>query len=206
MTVRRLLVADDHAVVRDGLREIVKRGPELAVVAEAADGDEALRLAWEGDCDLLVLDISLPCRNGIEVLRELRAGGSSLPVLFFSMHPASQYADYARRLGAQGFLSKDADGDAVRTALLRVLEGGTAFPPKARAPSARGNHDPFARLSRREAEVVAGLLRGDSLEHIAQGLGVSAKSVTTYRRRLLDKLGVDSNAELAALAARCGRS
>lgn len=205
MTVRRLLVADDHAVVRDGLREIAKRGPGLAVVAEAADGDEALRLAREGGFDLLVLDISLPGRNGIEVLRELRAAGSRLPVLFFSMHPAAQYADYVRREGAQGFLNKDADGDAVRTAMLRIIEGGTAFPPRNRIGPVPRGADPFASLSRREAEVMAGLIRGDSLEDIANSLGVSAKSVTTYRRRLLDKLGVHSNAELAAQAARRDR-
>jgi len=202
MTVRRLLIADDHAVVRDGLREIAKRGPGLAVAAEAADGDEALRLAREGGFDLLVLDVSLPGRNGIEVLRELRAGGSSLPVLFFSMHPAAQYADYVRREGAQGFLNKDADGDAVRTAMLRIIEGGTAFPPRNRPAPVHGGADLFASLSRREAEVMAGLLRGESLEDIGRSLGVGAKSVTTYRRRLLDKLGVRSNAELAALAAR----
>ena len=113
MTIKRLLIADDHAVVRDGLREIVRRRPDLAVSAEAADGDAALRLAMEGDFDLLVLDVSLPGRTGIEVLRELRAGGSRLPVLFFSMHPAAQYADYVRRQGAQGFLNKDADGDVL---------------------------------------------------------------------------------------------
>jgi len=205
MTVRRLLIADDHAVVRDGLREIAKRGPGLAVATEAADGEETLRLAREGDFDLLVLDISLPGRNGIEVLRELRAAGSRLPVLFFSMHPAAQYADYVRREGAQGFLNKDADGDAVRTAMLRIIEGGTAFPPRDRPAPVPAGADPFACLSRREAEVMAGLLRGESLEDIGRSLGVGAKSVTTYRRRLLDKLGVRSNAELAALAARRDR-
>ena len=205
MTVRRLLIADDHAVVRDGLREIAKRGPGLAVAAEAADGDEALRLAREGDFDLVVLDISLPGRSGIEVLRELRAGGSVLPVLFFSMHPAAQYADYVRREGAQGFLNKDADGDVVWAAMRRIIEGGTAFPSRNRLASVSGGADPFAGLSRREAEVMAGLIRGDSLEDIANSLGVSAKSITTYRRRLLDKLGVHSNAELAAQAARRDR-
>jgi len=205
MTVRRLLIVDDHTVVRDGLREIARRDPGLAVAAEAADGDEALRLAREGGFDLLLLDVSLPGRNGIEVLRELRAGGSSLPVLFFSMHPAAQYADYVRRQGAQGFLSKDADGDAVRAAMLRIIEGGTAFPSRSRTSPTPVGADPFAHLSRREAEVMVGLIRGDSLEDIANSLGVSAKSVTTYRRRLLDKLGLHGNAELAALAARQDR-
>lgn len=205
MSAKRLLIADDHAVVRDGLRDIARRG-DLAVVAEAADGEQALGLALEGNYDLLVLDVSLPGRNGIEVLRELRAGGSTLPVLFFSMHPAAQYADYARRLGAQGFLNKDADGKAVLAAMLRVIAGGAAFPPRLRAVSVPGEGDPFACLSRRESEVLAGLLRGASLEDIARTLGVGAKSVTTYRRRLLDKLGVRSNAELVTLAARHGRA
>lgn len=204
MREARLLVADDHAVVREGLREIIKRVPGLRVAGEAADGETALRLALDGGYDLLILDISLPSLNGVQVLRALRAGGSSLPVLFFSMHPASQYADYARRQGAQGFVNKDEDSRTLLTAILSVLDGGSHFQGAASAARRVAPADPFARLSQREAQVMAGLLRGDSLDVIAAGIGVGAKSVTTYRRRLLDKLGVRSNAELATLAARFG--
>lgn len=195
----RIIVADDHQVVRQGLRDIIARAPGLEVVAEAADGAEAERLALTLPAELLLLDIALPVKRGMQVLESLRVAGSRLPVLLFSMHPAGQYADYARRHGAQGFVGKDEDAGALLRAIRRVLDGGTAF-PRGRRPSVADS--PFAALSRREAEVMRGLLRGDPLAAIGERLGVGAKSISTYRRRLLDKLGVASNAELAALAAR----
>lgn len=200
----RLIIADDHAVVRQGLRDIFARTPDLEVVGEAADGDEAERLVRREAADLLLLDISLPGRRGVQVLESLRAEGLRIPVLLFSMYPASQYVDYARRAGAQGFVGKDADAAALVRAVRRVVAGGTAFPVRRRM-----NHsatpDPFAVLSRRESEVMRGILAGTPLFRIAERLGVGAKSITTYRRRVLEKLGVKSNAELAALAARHGQ-
>ncbi len=195
----RIIIADDHQVVRQGLRDIFARARGLAVVAEAADGAEAERLALTLAADLLLLDIALPVKRGMQVLESLRAAGNRLPVLLFSMHPAEQYADYARRHGAQGFVGKDEDEGKLLRAIRRVLDGGTAF-PRGRSPAATDS--PFAALSRREAEVMRGLLRGEPLATIADRLGVGAKSISTYRRRLLDKLGVASNVELAALAAR----
>jgi len=206
MKAFRLLIADDHGVVRQGVREIVRHAPALAVTGEASDGDEALRLAQTGYFDLLILDISLPGLNGTQVLRALRATGSTLPVLFFTMHPTVQYADYARRQGAQGILGKDVDADTLLNALFKILGGGTCYPSVPRAPRDVPSDDPFAVLSGREVDVMAGLLRGEALEAIAQALGIGPKSVTTYRRRLLDKLDVRSNVELAALAARHGRA
>ena len=199
----RLIIADDHDVVRQGLRDIFAHTPDLEVVAEAADGVEAERLARETPADLLLLDISLPRRRGVLVLESLRADGIRIPVLFFSMHPASQYVDFARRSGAQGFVCKDADSASLLRAVRRVVAGGEAFPGRPRSAE-RAAVDAFAGLSRREAEVLRNLLRGVPLVRIAERLGVGAKSVTTYRRRILDKLGVKSNAELAALAARHG--
>lgn len=202
MKTARLIIADDHQVVRQGLRNIVDHAPGLKVVAEAADGAEAERLARELTADLMILDIALPVKHGLRVLESLRAGGSKLPVLLFSMHPASQYVDYARRNGAQGFIGKDEDSGELLRAIRRILEGGTRF-PLLRGENAAGSN-PFTALSRREAEVMRGLLRGDALGDIAARLGVSSKSISTYRRRLLDKLGLESNAELAALATRFG--
>lgn len=196
----RIIIADDHLVVRQGLRNILELAPGLEVVADAADGETAERLAREVPAELLILDIALPVRGGMQVLEALRAGGSALPVLLFSMHPPSQYVAYARRKGAQGFVGKDAPAAELLRAVRRVLGGGTSFPNASRdaAPAA----DPFAALSRREADVARGLLRGDSLESIAERLGVGAKSASTYRRRLLDKLGLRGNADLVALATR----
>ncbi len=198
MKSARLIIADDHEVVRQGLRKLVDATPGLSVVAEATDGAEAERLAREVPADLLILDIALPKRRGAHVLESLRASGSRLPVLLFSMHPASQYIDYARRRGAQGFVGKGEDSQVLLHAIRRILDGGTAFP---RTRNRRQSPDDLAALlSRREAEVMQGLVRGESLTSIAERLGVGAKSISTYRRRLLDKLGVASNAELVALS------
>lgn len=202
MKPARIIIADDHQVVRQGLRNIIEDSHDLQVVAEATDGAEAERLAREVPADLMVLDIALPVKRGTEVLESLHAGGSPLPVLLFSMHPASQYVDYARRHGARGFIGKDEDGARLLLAIRRILKGGTAFPRRHEAdPRAES---PFAALSRRETDVMRGLVRGESLEMIATRLGIGPKSISTYRRRLLDKLGLGSNAELAALAERHG--
>ncbi len=184
---------------------MVARAPELEVVAEATDGAEAERLARTVQADLLLLDIALPVKRGMQVLESLRKDGVSLPVLIFSMYPAEQYASYARKAGAQGFVSKEADSADLLRAIRRVAAGGTSFPrAEDGGRKAAMQSNPFAVLSAREAEVMQGLVKGSTLREIAAGIGVGAKSVTTYRRRLLDKLGVRSNAELVALAARFG--
>jgi len=201
----RLIIADDHLVVRQGLRDILSRTADLEVVAEAVDGAEAETLARTVQADLLILDIALPVRRGIQVLESIRAAGIKLPVLFFSMYSASQYVDYARRAGAQGFVSKDADEAALIRAIRRVLAGASCFPGRQSEPPAGAvGDDIFKALSRRELEVMQALVNGTSILEIAANLGISSQSVTTYRRRLLEKLEVRSNAELATLAARHG--
>jgi two-component system, NarL family, invasion response regulator UvrY len=195
----RIVIADDHQVVRQGLRDILSRTADMQVVGEAVDGAEADALARAGEADLLILDIALPVRRGIQVLESLRADGIKLPVLFFSMYSASQYVEYARQAGAQGFVGKNADeGDLLR-AIRRIIAGGSCFPARNRVAPASGN-DLFKALSRREFEVMQDLVAGTSIVEIAEKLGISSQSVTTYRRRLLEKLGVTSNAELVSLA------
>lgn len=199
MSDSRLILADDHEVVRQGLRNIVEHAGGLKVVGEATDGAEALRQARETPADLLILDIALPVLRGMQVLEQLRGGGSTLPVLFYSMHPANQYVDFARRHGAQGFVGKDEDSNRLLRATRHILMGGTWFPQVR-----QGAEQPFDLLSRREADVLRGLAAGESLSAIAVRLGVGAKSVSTYRRRILDKLGAQNNAELIALVLRHG--
>lgn len=201
----RLIIADDHAILRQGLRDLVARTSDLEVVAEAADGREALSLSRSTSADLLILDIALPGMRGLEVLEAMHTSGIALPALLYSMYPTAQYADAARRAGARGFVSKSDDTDDLLEAIRHVLAGGTYFPRAERiAPRPEAAADPFMSLSRRENDVMLGLVRGANLLQIAADIGVGVKSVTTYRRRLLDKLGVRSNAELAALAARHG--
>ncbi len=201
----RLIIADDHEVVRQGLRDLVSRTSDLEVVAEARDGTEAAKLARENSADLMLLDLAMPGANGVRVLESMRAEGVRLPVLLFSMYPAAQYVDHARKVGAQGFVGKSESSEDLLHSIREVLAGREAFPTARPKDQPKPEGDPFAGLSRRESEVMRGLLDGHSLQHIAEALGIGAKSVTTYRRRLLDKLRVKSNVELAALAARHDR-
>ena len=198
---QRIIVADDHLVVRQGLRDILSQRPDLEVVAEASDGVAAEQLVRSTLAELLILDIGLPQRRGIAVLERLRADGYTLPVLFFSMYPAAQYAAFAKKAGAQGFVGKEASADELLHAIYLVLAGGSSFPSGAIVPG-KGSpvHESFAALSPRERQVLQGLLAGTSLQDLSLHLGVSTKTLSTYRARLLNKLGVQSNAELVALA------
>lgn len=199
----RIIVADDHPMVCQGLCEIIERTSGLEVIAKAYDGEEAERLARSLPADLLIADIAMPVRSGIKLLQALRGDGLALPVLFFSMYPANQYVAYARRAGAQGFIGKEAGEAALLAAIRRILAGGTSFPSLSARADAEGlPRNALFDLSLRESEVLQRLLRGMPLVRIAGELGVSAQSVTTYRRRVLDKLGVRNNAELIRLMTR----
>jgi DNA-binding NarL/FixJ family response regulator len=195
---QRIIIADDHLVVRQGLRDILGQRADLEVVAEASDGIAAERLVRSSLAELLILDIGLPLRRGIAVLERLRADGYALPVLFFSMYPAAQYATYARRAGAQGFVGKEASASQLLQAVYQVLAGGISFFQAASAQAPSGS-EPFETLSPRERQVLQGLLAGTSLQDLSVILQVSTKTLSTYRTRLLQKLGVQNNAELMAL-------
>ena len=197
----RLIIADDHHVVRQGLRDMVGRSNDLEIVGEAADGVQAEELARTTLAELLVLDIGLPLRRGIAVLERLRADGILLPVLFFSMYPASQYAGIAKKAGAQGFVGKEADAGELLQAMRQVLNGGSSFVQRMKGRTkADAEPEPFHLLSQREREVCKALLAGTSLQALSLRMNVSTKTLSTYRARLLSKLGVHGNAELVALA------
>jgi DNA-binding NarL/FixJ family response regulator len=132
----RLLLVDDHPVVLQGLRLIVQRAPDLQVAGEAADGAAAEALARQVPADLLLLDVGLPQRSGVQVLQALRRDGIALPVLFYSMVPTGQYAAYLRRAGAQGIVGKEVDEATLLQAVRRVLAGQTVFPGSSAARSA----------------------------------------------------------------------
>lgn len=200
-----ILIADDHRVVRDGLREMLHDEADLEIVAEAASGPEALYLAQLGGIDLLILDITLPGFSGVRLLQNLREKQVSIPVLFFSMHPPDQYAAFLNNGGAQGFVSKSADSSEVIAAIRKVIKGGTHFPTLNRKTSRRKLSEPVIdALSDRERAVMLGIIHGNALNEIAQNLGITAKTVGTYRARLLGKLGLNNNAELIAFASRLG--
>lgn len=197
----RIIIADDHAVVRQGLRDILKSCPGLEIAAEAVNGVEAEDMARSVAADLLLLDIGMPLRRGVTVCERLRADGIRMPVVFFTMYPPSQYIPVARKIGAQGFIGKDAASAEILKALDQVLGGNHWFPPESPsrlATAAAGN--PFSDLSARELEVCQALLAGASLTRLSQQLNLSIKTLSTYRHRVLNKLGLGSNAELVSLA------
>jgi len=197
----RIIIADDHHVVRQGLRDIVGSTPDLEVVAEASDGIKVEELVRTTMAELLVLDIGLPLRRGLAVLERLRANGILLPVIMFSLYPGSQYAGVAKKAGAQGFLGKEADAAEVLSAFYQVLAGGTSFHVPALGKRKEATQsDPFSELSHRELQVFKALLVGTSLQEQSISLQLSTKTISTYRTRLLSKVGVSSNAELVALA------
>lgn len=201
----KVLIVDDHWAIRQALTDVVSHCPGLTLVGQALDGQQALDMTLLYQPDVLVLDIALPRVRGLQVLRELRLRASPVKVLIFTMHPASSYASMARSWGAQGFLSKDADETSICAAILALVNGQTYFPTLARADEAQGELDamhPLDKLSRRENEVFRGLIRGEPNKDIAARLGISPKSVTTYRDRLFTKLNVDSIAQLCTMAAR----
>ena len=197
----RVLVADDHTLFRQGLRRLLADAADLEVAGKAGSGRAALELVRQGPWGLMLLDISLPDLGGLEVLRQIRLEGRSLPVLMLSMHPPERYAAEAARLGAAGYIGKDCSSQELIEAMRRV-SGGGAYLEERQAPRlffhlARGGGEPpHHRLSPRELQVFMSLARGHSIARIAGDMGINAKTVSTYRARLLDKLELANNAEV----------
>ena len=202
-----LLIADDHWVVRQALRTVVAGRPDLIVIGEAADGFQAVELSDKLKPDLMLLDISLPGISGMQVLEQLNTWAISPSVIVFTMHPADQYARHVRSLGTKGFLSKDSDAGTILSTLDRIMKGESVFPLQPSPEKTRRKQAPRRTvdlLSKREEEVLRGLVRGERNADIAQQLGISSKTISTYRRRLFEKLNVENNAELVAFATRSG--
>lgn len=197
----RILIADDHAVVRGGLRQFLANATEYRLAGEACSGREALALVAAEDWDLLLLDIGLPDVNGLEVLKRVKHQKPELPVLIFSMFAEDDYALLALEGGAAGYLPKDSEPEEILEAIRRAGRGERYLSPhlaeKLLAGTAGGGrkqaHDS---LSQREFEVMRLLSRGMALTAIAESLHLSPKTVSTYRARVLEKLGLRNNAEL----------
>lgn len=201
----RILLADDHTLFRQGLRRLLDECPDLDLAGEAGTAHETLVLLEREAWDVLLLDISLPDRSGLEVLRQLGGRAPPCPVLVLTMHPAERYAELAVQLGASGYIGKDCTSRELVEAIHKVAGGGHYLPAQlaenlffkvARGkPSTAG-----ARLSPREREVLVHLARGLTLAEIAGTLGVRPKTVSTFRARLLAKLGMHNNAQLVRYA------
>lgn len=197
----KVLIVDDHAVVRSGIEQFLAATEDVAVTAEAANGEEGLAAALQGDFDVIVLDLTLPDMNGLEVLKRIRRKKQALPVLIFSMLPEEDLTMSALAAGASGYLSKDSPPDQILTAIRTVAGGLRYVSPFLAEKLLSGNliagqqslHDA---LSWREMEVLLLLSKGVSLTNIGKQLHLSVKTVSTYRARILGKLGLSSNAEL----------
>ena len=197
----KVLVADDHAVVREGLKRILTQDQGIQVVAEAEDGAAALARAREMDLDVVVLDMSMPGRGGLETLQELKRLWPDLGVLVLSMHPEDQYAVRVLREGADGYLSKESAAEELINALRKIHGGGKYVSPTLAERLAltveRGfEGPPHERLSTREFQVMVQLAEGKTVTQIAEELHLSVKTISTYRARILEKMGMKNNAEL----------
>lgn len=209
MNKRRVLLADDHQIVRNGLRQLINGEADLEVCAEAATSAETLTLLRQQDFDVLLLDISMPDRDGMDTLRLLRTHRADLPVLIISAYAEEQYALNMLRAGANGYIRKDADVEDILTAIRTVLRGRryvSDIVADLLTQRLNGDNDAPAhqQLSEREFQVLHKLATGKSVTAIAEELFISVKSVSTYRSRLLTKLNLKSNAELAYYALKNG--
>jgi DNA-binding NarL/FixJ family response regulator len=203
----RILLADDHVVVRRGLRLVLDAEPDLQVVAEAGDGREALELALRESIDLAVLDVSMPRLTGLQVARELSAANPGLPMLILSMHDNEEYLFEALRAGASGYVLKSAADDDLIEACRAALRGETFLYPRAVKALVRellSSGDPRDPLSARELEVVKLIAEGYTSRAIAAELVISEKTVERHRSNILEKLGMRDRVDLTRYAIRRG--
>ena len=201
----RILIADDHTLVREGLKQILSATPELEVVAEAMDGDQALAHVRSTEFDLALLDMSMPGLSGIDLIKRLKLERPKLRILVLSMHGEQQYAVRAFKAGASGYLTKDSASDQLVAAVRKIAAGGVYISAAAAEQLAMGAMDapgelPHRSLSDREFEVFRLLVAGTSITDIADGLHLSVKTVSTHKTRILQKMNMASTAELVRYA------
>ncbi|HEX6996937.1 MAG TPA: response regulator transcription factor [Gammaproteobacteria bacterium] len=204
----RVLLVDDHAVVRAGYRLLLKQAPEIEVVAEAATGEQACSAFAAHRPDVVVMDLSLPGISGLEALRRILARDPAARVLVFSMHEDALFVERALAAGARGYIAKSSAPTVLVDAVKRVAGGEVLVDPglasRLHAHRARGADTPFGALSTREFEIFCLLAEGLSSNDIARRLALSPKTVANYASQIKDKLGAGTTAELARLAIRHG--
>ena len=198
----RVLCVDDHAIFRQGVRQILLQADRQARIGEAATAEAAMRLAREESWDVVILDLSLPDRSGLQVLVDLKREKPDLPVLVLSMHADDEYALRALRNGASGYVTKESAPEELLDAIRKVTHGGRYISPALAekvafaVASPATALKPHQALSEREFEVLRLIAAGKSIKEIAASLGLSVKSVGTYRARLLEKMEMTTNADL----------
>ena len=201
----RVLIVDDHAIVRLGLRELLSDEFREAAFGEASHAQQALEVLRKEKWDIALLDITLPGRSGLDLLKEMKAARPRLPVLVLSVHPEDQFAVRALRAGAEGYLTKDSAPEELVKAIRKILAGGQYVSPAlAEQLALRVRKDvaltPHETLSDREYEVMSRIALGKTVTEIAGELSLSAKTISTHRTRILEKLGVKNSAAIVQYA------
>lgn len=207
----RIFLADDHSIIRDGLKQILTETEDLTVVGEAANGIELLSRLQNLDCDLLVLDISMPGKSGLELIKRVHRDHPHLPILILSMHHEDQYALRAFRAGAAGYITKESDAELLVAAIRKVAAGGIQVSSHVAELMARqigtdSNALPHTRLSNREYQVFEMLVAGQGLTEIGAALSLSVKTVSTHKTRIMQKMELATTSELVRYAIAHGLS
>ena len=200
----RVIIVDDHPVIRRGLKQIIGAEPNMRVVGEAQNAREAIQLIRRTACDVVVLDIALPGASGLTVLDELKSDHSRPPILIMSMYEEEQYAVRVLKAGASGFLMKDSLPEELIKAIRKIASGGKYISPSLGEILAVGLTSPpmppHEMLSNREFQILCLIASGKTLKDIGASLCISGKTVSTYRARILEKMGMKSNAEMITYA------
>jgi len=197
----KILIADDHTIVRHGLKQIIDAELNMTAVGEARSGNEALELARKTPVDVVVLDISMPGRNGLETLKELKREHPSIAVIVLSMYPKDQYAVRVIKAGAAGYLTKEDAPEELVAAIKKAYRGEKYISPEVAGLLAdyieRGSSEtPHNLLSDREYQVFREIGKGESITQISEELFLSVKTISTYRTRIIEKTGMTTNAEI----------
>lgn len=197
----RILIADDHTLMREGLKQILATAGDMVVAGEASDGFQTLERVRDGEWDLLLLDMSMPGRSGIDLIKQIKSEKPKLPILVLSMHKEEEYAVRSIRAGASGYLCKDSASQQLLSAIRTVAKGGRFISADVANDLAfnlifRDDRPPHASLSDREFLIFRNIANGEAISDIALRLNLSAKTVSTYKTRVLQKMQMSSVAEL----------
>ncbi len=201
----KILIADDHAIVREGLKHILLKLPDDLLIEETSNGNEALAFIEREDYDFVILDISLPGMSGLEILKKLKIQNNKTPILILSMHPEEQFAIRALKSGAMGYVTKDRAGEDLLEAIMKISRGRKYVSPElaeylASSLNVRSEDVPHQKLSEREFEIMVLLAKGISAKEIAEALFISEKTVGTHRFRIMEKMGMKKNTDLTFYA------
>lgn len=197
----RVLIADDHKIFRAGVKRLIEESQDIEVAGEACDGFDALAKLRQQDWDVVLLDINMPNKSGLDIVRQMKMEKPKLPILILSMYPEEQYAIRALKAGAAGYLTKDSESDELIAAIRKVVKGGRYATPALLEKllfELDGERDAprHHNLSEREHQIFEQIVKGKALTEIADAMAISVKTVSTYRSRILEKMNMENNADL----------